>query len=102
MPYGVRRTASGLNIQTNSGGKLGFYGTTPVIQPVGAGQAVVTLGNVNGAIAALTFSSTPTQAEAVALRDACETLADDVRALSTLIHAMRTGLVAHGLIKGAA
>ena len=31
---------------------------------------------------ALTFSSTPTQAEAEALRDKCEELADDVRAIS--------------------
>jgi len=41
--------------------------------------------NVNSAIGNLTFSSTPTQAEANALRDACETLADDVRAIQAAV-----------------
>jgi hypothetical protein len=49
--------------------------------------AALTLGNVNGAIAALTSSSTTTQAEFNALRDACETLADDVRALVAALQA---------------
>jgi len=43
-----------------------------------------------------------TQAEVQALRDKCEELADDVRALSALVHALRTALVAEGLIKGGA
>jgi hypothetical protein len=36
----------------------------------------------------------PTQAEVQALRDRCEQLADDVRALSTLVHALQGPLVA--------
>lgn len=40
------------------------------------------LSNVNGAIAALTFSPTPTPEEFNALRDACETLGDDLRSLT--------------------
>jgi hypothetical protein len=48
----------------------------------------------------LTISNPPTQAEVQALRDACEELADDVRALSILVHALRAALVAEGLIKG--
>jgi hypothetical protein len=36
-------------------------------------------------------SNPPTQAEVQALRDNCEELADDVRALSTLVHALRGG-----------
>ena len=39
------------------------------------------MGNADGEIAALTFSDPPTQAECQALRDKCEELADDVRAL---------------------
>lgn len=35
-----------------------------------------------------------------ALRNRCEELADDVRALSTLVHALRTALVNSGVIKG--
>ena len=75
---------------------------TPVVQPSGADQAAVTLGNTDGEIGGLTISDPPTQAEVQALRDACEELADDVRALSTLVHALRTALVSEGLIKGAA
>lgn len=48
------------------------------------------------------FSASPTQAEVQALRDKCEELADDVRALSVLVHALRTALVTEGLIKGGA
>lgn len=44
-----------------------------------------TLGNTNNEIGALTFSSTPTQAEAEALRDKAEELADDVRAIAAAL-----------------
>ena len=40
---------------------------------------IAALGNTDNEIGALTFSGTPTQAEAEALRDKCEELADDVR-----------------------
>jgi len=33
-----------------------------------------------------------TQAEVQALRDKCEELADDVRALTALVHALRVGV----------
>ena len=85
-----------------TGGKIGFNGATPVVQPAGADQAAVTLGNNNGEIGGLSISNPPTQAEVQALRDACEELADDVRALSTLAHALRTALVVEGLVKGGA
>jgi len=58
------------------GGKIGFYGATPVVQPSGADQVAVPLGNVDGEIAALTISDPPTQAEVQALRDKAEVLAD--------------------------
>jgi hypothetical protein len=64
-----------------TGGKIGFYGATPVVQPAGADQAAVTLGNADGEIGGLTISDPPIQAEVQALRDKCEELADDVRAL---------------------
>jgi hypothetical protein len=62
----------------------------------------VTLGNTDGEIGGLTISDPPTQAEVQALRDKCEELADDVRALSTLVHALRGALVAVGVVKGGA
>lgn len=85
-----------------TGGKIGFYGVTPVVQPSGADQAVISLGNTDGEIGSLTISDPPTQAEVQALRDKCEELADDVRALSTLVHALRGALVAVGVVKGGA
>ena len=70
--------------------------------PASADQAAVTLGNTDGEIGSLTISDPPTQAEVQALRDKCEELADDVRALSVLVHALRGALVAVGGIKGGA
>jgi hypothetical protein len=84
----------------SAGGKIGLYGATPVVQPSGADQAAVTLGSADGEIGGLTISDPPTQAEVQALRDKCEELADDVRALSTLVHALRGALVAVGVVKG--
>jgi len=58
--------------------------------------------NPRRGIEGLTISHPPTQAEAQALRDKAEELASDLRALSTLIHSLRTALVAEGLVKGSA
>ena len=101
----LKRHAGGYSWETivgATGGKIGFYGVTPVTQPAGADQAAVTLGNTDGEIGGLTISDPPTQAEVQALRDKCEELADDVRALSTLVHALRAALVAVGVLKGSA
>lgn len=70
--------------------------------PASGDQATVTLGNTDAEISGLTFSASPTQAECEALRDKCEELADDVRALSTLVHALRSALVDAVVIKGSA
>ncbi|MBN2507025.1 MAG: hypothetical protein JXQ71_10055 [Verrucomicrobia bacterium] len=58
----------------------------------GVDQNAVTLGNTDSKIAGLTISDPPTQAELQALREKCEELADDVRALSTLVHALNAAL----------
>jgi len=99
----LKRHAGSYDWQTAvgaTGGKIGFYGATPVVQPAGAAQAAVTLGNTDGEIGSLIVSDPPTQAEVQALRDKCEELADDVRALSTLVHALRGALVSVGVVKG--
>jgi len=101
----LKRHAGSYDWQTvigATGGKIGFYGATPVVQPSGADQAAVTLGNTDGEIGSLTISDPPTQVEVQALRDRCEELADDVRALSALVHALRGALVSVGLVKGGA
>jgi hypothetical protein len=95
-------TGTGTKIGTAVSQKLGFWGATPLVQPSGADQAAVTLGNTDNEIGELTISDPPAQAEVQALRDKCEELASDLRALSTLIHPLRTALVAEGLIKGGA
>lgn len=67
-----------------------------------ADQAVVTFGNTNGEISGLTIGSSYSQAEVQSLRDKTEELADDVRAVGVLVHALRTAMIAYGIIKGAA
>ena len=99
----LKRHAGSNDWQTavgSTGGKIGLYGVTPVTQLAGANQAAVTLGNIDGEIGGLTITDPPTQAEVQALRDKCEELADDVRALATLVHALRGALVAVGVVKG--
>lgn len=67
-----------------------------------ADQAIITLGNTDNEIGGLMMGATYSQAEVQALRDKCEELADDVRAISILLHRVRTDLIAFGVIKGAA
>jgi len=95
-------TTTGTKLATAAAQKLGLWGVTPVVQPAAAAQAAVTLGNIDSEISGLTFSASPTQAECEALRDKCEEVADDVRAMAALLHAIRTALVDTGIIKGAA
>ena len=81
---------------------FGIGSATAQATQASADQAAVTLGNANSEIGGLTIGSTYSESEVEALRDKCEELADDVRALSTLIHSLRTALVNCGIIKGAA
>ena len=72
---------TGTKFGTSTSQKIGFYNTTPVIQPVGASQAAVS------GTADATYSANEV------------TLINDI---VTLVNALRTALVAEGLIKGAA
>jgi hypothetical protein len=69
----VKRHAGGfvweIQIGNSSSSRIGFYGVTPVVQPSGADQAAVTLGNTDGEKGGLTISDPPTQAEVQTLRD---------------------------------
>ena len=58
---------------------LGFFGSAPVT------KTTVILGNTDNEIGGLTISATYSQAEVQALRDKCEELADDVRALKAAL-----------------
>ncbi len=81
---------------------FGIGSATAQATQASADQAAVTLGNANSEIGGLTIGSTYSESEVEALRDKCEELADDVRALSTLVHSLRTALMNCGIIKGAA
>lgn len=101
------KTASGTGIAVPQRGRMLLYcNATNVVllfkDPGASAQAAVTLGNTDDAIGGLAIGAAYSQAEVQALRNACETLADDVRALSGLVHAMRDALVVHGIIKGGA
>ena len=65
--------------------RIGFFGSSPVV------KATVFFGNTDNEIGGLTISAAYSQAEVQALRDKCEELADDVRAL-------RSALSSYGLI----
>jgi hypothetical protein len=95
-------TGTGTKIGTAAGQKLALWNAAPIVQPAHADQAAVVLGNANAEIGGLTISAAYDQAEVEALRDRCEELADDVRNLSVLLHAIRTALVNFGAIKGSA
>ena len=71
----------GVSIQTGITEKLSFYGVTPVVQPSGAGQAAAT-------------NTTTTTSTTTALTT-------DLDALRVEVNAIRTALVALGLIAGA-
>jgi hypothetical protein len=73
---------------------FGVFGAEPVAQPASAAQAAVTLTSTNGTAAAAE--------DLAALKAECENIGDDVRSLSTLVHALRTALISTGLIKGSA
>jgi len=68
----LKRHAGDYVWETQIGGsasaRIGFWGATPVVQPSGAAQAAVMLGNTNGEIGGLTISDPPTQAEVEALK----------------------------------
>lgn len=96
----VKSTVAEVQVTTANTQKLSFWGATPITQPSGADQAAVTLGNANSEISDLSIGASYTQAEVQALRDKCEELADDVRALSALVHSQRTAMVNAGLMKG--
>lgn len=63
----------------SAAGKVGFFGASP------ASKTVVSFGNTDNEIGGLTISGAYSQAEMQALRDKCEKLADDVRALKAAL-----------------
>ena len=98
-------TGTGTIIATAVTQKLGFWGVTPVIQPVSADQGdqgtMTTAGaNPTASGAGLTdlnatFNNVEVEADLKALQE-------DIAALDVLLTAVRTALVDTGIMKGAA
>lgn len=84
-------TTTGTKIATAASQKLGFYGATPVVQPSGSAQA------------ALTDSTTGTAGTTLAnvgTSFSQSTLNNNFASLANLVNAIRSALVAEGIIKG--
>ncbi|WP_018704663.1 hypothetical protein [Anaeromusa acidaminophila] len=84
LVLGYRNTASDAFYPVNvrlpvNPSVVGFFGAVP------AAKNTVTLVNTDGAIGSLAIGATYSQAEVQALRNAAETLADDVRALKAAL-----------------
>lgn len=84
LVLGYRNTASDAFYPVNirlpvNPSVVGFFGAAP------AAKNTVTLVNTDGAIGGLAIGATYSQAEVQALRNAAETLADDVRALKAAL-----------------
>ena len=84
LVLGYRNTASDAFYPVNirlpvNPSAVGFFGAVP------AAKTAVTLVNTDGAIGGLAVGATYSQAEVQALRNAAETLADDVRALKAAL-----------------
>ena len=89
-------TTTGTQIGTATTQKLGFWGTTPVVQPSGANQAAITntaIGTADGALVSIgtTYSST-----------VANNINNNFADIATLLNEIRTALVNVGIIKGAA
>ena len=90
LVLGYRNTVSdafypvGIRLPVNPA-VVGFFGAAPVA------KTTVTLGNTDNEIGGLAIGATYSQAEVQALRDKCEELADDVRAL-------KAALAGYGLV----
>jgi hypothetical protein len=97
----IVNAATGTMIATAVTQKIGFWGQTPIVQPAGAGQAIVValVDNSGGASGGDTIAVVTDNASAA---NAIATLAAKVNALNVLITALRLGLVNSGLVKGAA
>jgi hypothetical protein len=85
-------------------GLLGFFGATPIVQPVATNQAAVTSTAVTSASNTASTSTTPfgftTSTQFNAVLQAVNSMVAVVNSLSVWQNQIRTDLVALGLIKG--
>lgn len=88
-------SSGGILLGETSSEKVGFFGTTPVVQPSGAAQAAITDGS----------TGTANSATGVAALTATYNSTLLINALATIVaqtNAIRSALVTVGIMKGSA
>ena len=90
----TKNTPDGATMGSSATEKIGFYGTTPVVQPASASQAATGPAAPAGGTGA-----TAGAYDTAANRDLMITLVNENR---TLLNQLRSELVTLGLIKGSA
>lgn len=86
--------------------KVGFYGTTPAIQPAATAQSAVATTAITTVVTTAATSTTPygfsTSTQPDAIVAAVNSLISRVSANVTLLNELRSDLVTLGIIKGSA
>lgn len=104
----IASAGSGFTIAGAASQKLGFWGATPIVQP--AGSAQVAIGSLVATAATLTTvgatnsadQSATINANEIAINAQVANAAADLATLKALVNALRSALVAAGLVKGSA
>ena len=103
----VLGTSTGTKVGTNAAQKLGFWAATPIVQPSGANQAVVT-ATIAAAAATATNSAAGeawganSSAAFTAMVTALANARTDINNLTNGHNELRNSLVNSGLVKGSA
>jgi hypothetical protein len=87
-------TSTGTQIGTGATQKIGFWGVTPVVWPAGANQAAIT--DSTGGTASFTLAAVT----ATNSSDQSGPINNNFASINRQLAAIRTGLVASGIIKG--
>jgi hypothetical protein len=87
-------TTTGTQIGTTTLQKVGFFATTPAVQPTSGSEAAVTVHTI-------TTASTTSSPAGYATTTQATAVATDLAATVTLVNQLRADLVTLGLIKGA-
>lgn len=99
--------SNGLSVGQATADKVGFFGTTPAIQPSSASQAAVSTTSITAVSTSSAIATSPlygyaTAAQADAIVEAVNALITRNAANYTLVNAIRSALVTLGIIKGSA
>ncbi len=97
MGVQIDDTAAGLSIGKAATDKIGFFGTTPAVQPSSANQTALT-DSTGGGVTDATLAAIG----ATNSGDVSGDINDNFAKVAELVNALRSALVTNGLIKGSA